>query len=265
MLSGLLVTSVAGKWCGDSLRRTPTADRGSAIESPASLGGVNHQLSEAVLGGFRGLAADVIWLRAYVAWERRDPPLVTSLIDLATQLDERSLSFWLNGARMIAYDFPAWENEQRMIAGGVSREDREDVHTYATQALALLERGIRAHPVKSALRIEYANVQLNRLHDVAGAAATYREAAELDDAPFYAARLHAELLRRLGRNEEALAWLIRLHPQLPPQIEGAGADLVLSRIRALETELHVAPSSQYRSQTGGLSIDPTLTLNDVGR
>ena len=47
-----------------------------------------------------------------------------------------------------------------------------------------------------------------------------------------------------GRKAEALVWLTRLHPQLPPEEEGT--ELVLSRIRDLERELGVPVMQTYR-------------------
>jgi hypothetical protein len=64
--------------------------------------------------------------------------------------------------------------------------------------------------------------------------------------PYYAARLHAEMLRRAGRKAEALAWLVQLHPQLPRNDEAAAADVVLERIRELEHELGVPADRAYR-------------------
>ena len=88
-----------------------------------------------------------------------------------------------------------------------------------------------------------------------GAATSYRRASEQPDAPFFAARLHAGLLRRLGRRAEAHAWLTQLHPQLPASDESAGAALVLARIRELERELGV-PAGQGYCQRAGRGFDP---------
>ena len=87
--------------------------------------------------------------------------------------------------------------------------------------------------------IEQANIELNTRRDLAAAAESYRRAAELPGAPYYAARIHAELLRRSGRTREALAWLVQLYPRLPRGDAAAAADLVRSRIRELECELAV--------------------------
>ncbi len=203
-------------------------------------------VSFAVLGGFRSVAADLAWLRAYVAWERRDAPGTESLLHLATALDGRSLSFWLNGARMMAYDFPAWQIDE---AGGFAlvppAEQKRITATQAQRALSFLETAMTYFPANAALWIERANIELNRLDDPASAAESYRRASEQPDAPYYPARLHAELLRRLGKKTEALAWLVKLYPRLPKHLEAAASGLVLTRIRVLEVELSVAPEKRF--------------------
>jgi len=202
-------------------------------------------LALAVLGGFRTLAADIVWLRMHLRWERRDLPGTDALLRVATALDPRPLHFWLNGARIMAYDLAAW----RLADAGDATppaERRRMEREQAGKALAYLATGSGFHPAAPELWVERANIELNRLGDLAAAAQSYRRAWELPRGPYHAARLHAVLLRRLGRPAEALAWLVQLHPALPPQDDAAAADVVISRIRELEKELGVAADRRYR-------------------
>ena len=204
-----------------------------------------------LLGGFRAAVADIVWLEMAAAAEEHDLAATESLLHLVTLIDPRPLYFWVNGARIMAYDMPAWQMEP---AGGdvrVSGAVGEGIGPgQARRALRLLAAARRFHPASAALWIEQANIELNRLRDTAAAAESYRRAWEQPGAPYYAARLHAELLRRLGRKAEALAWLVKLHPQLPAGDEAAGADLVLARIRELERELGVPAGQGYGRRTG---------------
>ena len=203
-------------------------------------------VSLAVLGGFRAIAADLAWLKTYMAWEQRDAPATESLIHLATALDGRALSFWLNGARMMAYDIPVWRITEAERSGAISDSEKAQIAAVqARRALDFLEQGMGIHSRSAALWIERANIELNCIHDVAAAAESYRRAAEQPHAPYFPARIHAELLRRLDRDAEALAWLVRLYPTLPHEVEAAGAELVLSRIRQLEDELSIPPSRRF--------------------
>jgi hypothetical protein len=255
MLIGLVLTGLSLRWVEASLWATLRAGE-PALRLDSSLEAAGQGVVLGVLGGFRGAVADIIWLRAQMLVEARNLPAAESLLGLVTAIDPRPLYFWLNGARIMAYDMPEW----RIAAtGGYStvpvavqeRIRREQ----AQRALARLDDAMRFHPSSAALWIERANLQLNRLGDMAGAAESYRRAWEQPGAPYFAARLHAVLLRRLGRKAEAHTWLVGLHPQLPASDESAGAALVLTRIRELERELGV-PAGQGYCQRAGRGFDP---------
>jgi hypothetical protein len=223
-----------------------------------------HGLSFGVLGGFRAVAADLVWLKTYVAWEQRDAPATESLLQLATALDGRSIYFWLNGARMIAYDIPAWQYDDAQRLRSIHEVERTRIfESQAQRALLFLQRGMEVHSASSALWIERANIQLNCLRDVTSAAESYRRASQQPDAPYFPARIHAELLRRLGRESEALAWLTELYPNLPKHVESAAAELVLTRIRDLEHALSIAPEkrfSLFNSDSAAAVVRPLTQL-----
>lgn len=227
LLGGLAATGAALGWIV-----RPLAERNARRwrDTPAAAAGV--------LGGLRTLAADLTWLQAYANWERRDLAATDSLLRLTTALDPEPLYFWLNGARIMAYDLPVW---RVMAEGGfaaVPRERQAQIEEQQVRrALAFLEQARVTHPRASALWIEEANLQLNRRHDLAAAAVAYRRAAEMPDAPYYAARIYAELLRRLGRKQEALAWLEGILPTLPANNEAAAVEVLAERIRGLRSEL----------------------------
>jgi len=65
-------------------------------------------LSVAVLGGYRSVTANMVWLSKNRNWEKRDLVGTFAKIGLVTSIDPRPEIFWLNGARIIANDMPAW-------------------------------------------------------------------------------------------------------------------------------------------------------------
>jgi hypothetical protein len=218
-----------------------------ALRLDPSIAAAGQGVTLALLGGFRALVADVVWLSMYAAWERQDLPQTETLLRLVTAIDPRPAYFWLNGARILAYDLTAWRiaragGYEQVPEGVQDRIGREQ----ARRALQFLDAGMAYHPRSADLWTERANIELNRLQDLAAAAESYRRAWEQPDAPYFAARLHGELLRRLNRKAEALAWLTTLHPSLPAGVEGARADVVLERIRELERELAVPAERAYR-------------------
>lgn len=221
--------------------RAPAQVSASALTSSPGAGALLGWL-----GGFRALAADFLWLKMHAGWENRDLPETEALLRLTSAVDASPVYFWLNGARIIAYDFPAWRIEAEGGYGKVSRERQLEID--AEQGRRAIERIVAArrhHPENAALWIEQANIELNRVRNPAAAAESYRRAALLPEAPPYAARLHGELLRRLGRKAEAYAWLRGLHPTLRRDDEGANWAVVLARIRELERELAVPPDGVY--------------------
>jgi tetratricopeptide (TPR) repeat protein len=187
----------------------------------------------AALGGLRAAAAGGCWLRANLAWERRDAATTRVLLDMTVAADARPLYFWLNGARMIAYDMAQWRGEGGVPAGVRDRIIREQ----ANEALAWLERARPEHGAKSDLYLEMANIRLRALDDREGAAQLFRLAAEQPDAPWHAARIYGELLRGLGRPEAALTWLRQILPGLPADEPGAQREVVLQRMAELEREI----------------------------
>jgi hypothetical protein len=207
---------------------------------------VGQGTSMAMLGGFRALVADLLWLKAYLAWSACDLPATETMIRVVTTVDERPLCFWLNGARIMAYDMTQWRLRAVGRGGAVPAALRQRIiNEQAGMALRLLEDARGQHPQSAAVYVEMANIHLNSRADPAAAAFWYRQAATLPDAPYYAARIHAELLNRLGRPWEAYAWLRQLHPTLPPGEEAAEAPVVLGRIRDLERALEVPEKERY--------------------
>ncbi len=235
----LLGRLVAPAW--EEARRTQPA-----LQLDASVAAAGQGVTLALLGGFRALVADLVWLRMYVLWETRDAAAVETLLRLVATIDPRPVYFWLNGARILAYDVPVWRIE---VAGGYERmpdpAQARIVHEQAMHAIRHLEQGMRMHPRNAELWVERANIELNRLGDPAAAAQSYRRAWEQPRGPYFAARLHGELLRRMGRKAEALAWLKELHPKLPAGDEAAAAEVVLGRIRDLERELGLDGAQAY--------------------
>jgi hypothetical protein len=225
---------------------TAARQKQPALQLNSSAAAAGQGVTLALLGGFRALVGDGAWIRMWARWERRDLPAVETLIRFVTAIDPRPVYFWLNGARIMAYDFAAWRIADaggEALSPAVEQRIRRE---QARVALHHLDAAARVHPESVDLWVERANIQLNALKDYDAAAESYRHAWEMPGGPYYAARLHAEMLRRAGRKAEALAWLVQLHPQLPRNDEAAAADVVLERIRELEHELGVPADRAYR-------------------
>lgn len=213
------------------LERTLAGTTSVRLEQLAVLAGQGTALT--VLGGLRCAVASGCWLQANRAWEQRDAASMMTWLELTVAADERPVYYWLNGARMLAYDMPEW----RLTASAPRAYRRKIQEEHAQSALQFLANGLRWHGKEAALFIEMANLHLRCTGDLAQAAHCYRLAAQQDDAPYYAARIHAELLQKMGRLEEARDWLRQILPRLPEGDAAARKEVVVARIQALERQL----------------------------
>lgn len=236
-----------------------------AIESALGQG-----LVIGVLGGFRAILADFLWIRTNTIWERKDRVKLDAMIRLVTTLDPRPDFFWINGSRMLAYDVPNWRVREE---GGYdvvpkSRQDTIELEQ-SGQAFELLDQALAFHPENSRLYLEKGQIYLNRLKDPTNAAVWFLKASEQPEAPYFAARIYAELLRRDGKNEEAYAYLKELHRELP-DVPLAQKGVILERIRELEILLDIPiwesfkPSRKTVLPPEGKPVDARF-LKDEGK
>jgi tetratricopeptide (TPR) repeat protein len=198
----------------------------------------------AVLGGMRSVVASGFWLQTNLAWEQRDVQATTLGLNLTVAADERSDYFWLNGARMLAYDLSEWRvspDAPRVVREKVQREQ-------GNQALEFLRKGIQWHGANAAFYIEMGNIYLRRMDNLTAAAECYRKAAEQPAAPYYAARIHASLLQQLARPEEALAWLKKVLPTLPANEPAARRALVQAWMEALQREVRAVDAEKKKDE-----------------
>ena len=185
-------------------------------------------------GGYRTILADWFWLEANKAWERQEADRTTNLIHLAATADPQCLYFWLNGARILCYDIPVWQTAGHNPPAGVVVRWRKEA---AGRALAFLDEAEHWHSRAPELAVEKGNIAWRALGDLEAAAQHYRRAAQLPGAPFYAGRIHAELLVALGRMREARDWLRELLPRLPAGNPDARVPVVRERLLYLERQV----------------------------
>ncbi len=199
-----------------------------------------------LLGGFRAMVANFFWIRTYTVWGDYDLPKTQTTIKIVTAIDPRPLYFWQNGSRIIAYDMPNWRIDK---AGGYDAVPEHVQRRFDEEqskiAIEYLQSGLEFHPENPILVLEIGNIYLNRLKDYETAAKYYLRASKHPDAPYYTLRIYAELLRRLGRKEEAYVFLKELYPTLPKDEVTAQAPIVLERIRAMEDELSIPDALRY--------------------
>lgn len=219
-----------------------------ALDLASLEGALGQGITVGLLGGFRALVANFMWLRLNAHWEKDDLPNTQTMIQMVTTVDPRPLFFWLNGSRMIAYDMSVWrvkEIDPSMLSVPdtvVHRIDDEQGQV----AIHYLNRALQYHPEEPRVYVEIANVYQRKRRNLELAAEYYKKASLVDNPPAYAARIYAELLKKLERYQEAYDWLKDLYPTLDPASFSDRSSVVLERIRELENILEVPEAERFQ-------------------
>jgi len=196
----------------------------------------NSPVDEAVsawasLGGLSEVAAGLQWVRVYRSWREKDAAEMERRLGWVVTLDPVPLAYWLNGARMIAFDVAAW---QREAGRGVPDDVRQ---AQLERGLSWLAEAAAAHPDRSAIPIETAVLHWTVNRDAAAVERVLADALTRPDAPAYVGRLRAEMLRRLGRVEEARAQLELLRAESRSDPNSLENMILDQRLRELESLL----------------------------
>jgi len=192
-----------------------------------------------VLGGLRTVVADMAWIRSYVYWERRDRPGCEAFMRTSCALDPRARYFWENAALRVGLDMAHWEIRKRGGYNKVPAETQERLfRQYARKGLDVIEEGLQRAKGRTALLVAGGFLAEGKLKDLPLAANYYRQAADAEDAPWYAARFCADFDWNAGKKTEAYRWYRNYWlTRMRPRMDGSPDDLV--RLREMEKELNL--------------------------
>lgn len=202
-------------------------------------GALGQGLVIGLIGGFRAIIADMLFIRTNVYWEAKDRPNTEALLNLVTAVDPRPMFFWLNGSRMMAYDMPAWEAQKMGGYENLPPAVEQNLKArYAKLGLDFMDKAAKFHPDDYRVPLEKAQIYHNRMEDYGNSAQYYKEVLSKPNAPHFAERIYAEMLKKDNRPEEAYFYLRGLYPTLPDN-PMASRPVVLERIRELEDQLEL--------------------------
>lgn len=197
-------------------------------------------LTLAALGGFRGVAANFVWISLTMAWEEQHWTRVRTLAEFAVLLQPRVLFFWENGAWHLAWN--ASVSAMNYGRGDTAPAQRErEARQWIEAGRDMLERGIQANPEKHQLYMRMAELHQQRLQDHATAAHYYQLAARRPGASPLAERFAGYALERAGLAQEAYDYWVRLwrsvdeHPEIGPR----QWPKIREHIRKLEAQLNI--------------------------
>jgi tetratricopeptide (TPR) repeat protein len=193
----------------------------------------------AALSGFRAAVADVLFIRAHVAWENTEWGRVLLLFRQVTTLQPRCILFWDMAAWHMAWNASVAATRdpaQPRLALRVKAQ-RE----YFALGKDFLEDGIRNNPDKPQLYETLARLYKDKYGDHEHASEYYAKAAALPGAMSYLKRFAAyELSSCDGREREAYERLRALYDlgtneRLPT---------LITRLKFLEEKLAIPPEQR---------------------
>ncbi len=213
--------------------------------------GLGQGMLLGVFGGFRSLIADFVWISGNGDWEKRDRAKTETMIHLALTLDPTNSFFWRNGARILAYDIPVWRLRDEMKLNPDDRENpmvKQVRLEQCARAFELLDKTITREPNNPWPYTEKAQIYNLVLKDTENAAIWFGKASALPRAPYFAGRIRAELLVKMGKVREAYDCLLHFYNDLPTNDPYAARDFVYDRLRELEDELKLPQSERMQGE-----------------
>jgi hypothetical protein len=206
--------------------------------APATLSiGLREQIGQsafiAVLGGFRSVIADLLFIDAYSAWERTDWTYLLLRLRQATELQPRAILFWEMAGWHMAWNAgtAALEDDSKSPAARRRLE-----HDYLELGKDFLVRGIAHNPEKPELYEALARLYRDKFHDHARAAENFEKASRLPGHHSYDERFSAyELAECEGREREAYVRLRALYQRGEKQ----RLPRLINQLRAMEKRLKI--------------------------
>ncbi|MCG3150294.1 MAG: hypothetical protein PCFJNLEI_03777 [Verrucomicrobiae bacterium] len=218
---------------------------------------IGQGMAIALLAGFRGVAADFIWIRAHDHWEKREWLLQAESIENAAKLQPRSTFFWDSGSWHMGWNIARAERigtNDITIAQGLIRE-----RYWHQRARSFLERGIANIPNRFDLYFKLGWLYDQKLARGCGgdpecvklqntkAAELFIRASEYPTAPTYVARDAARSLEKAGDLPAAYDFWVNKIWRDDRRIRTAADRTIVEReIRRLEERLDIpAPSRVF--------------------
>lgn len=188
----------------------------------------------AALSGFRAVLADLLFIKAHIAWERTEWGRVLFLFRQVTALQPHVPLYWDTAAWHMAWNASAAALNDRSQPRQALRVKAQ--RDYFAIGKDFLERGIKNNPRNPKLYESMAMLYRDKYNDHAHASEFFRKASDCPGAPSYDKRFSAyELSYCEGWEPQAYIQLRRLYDagtqeRLPTLIK---------RLKYLETKLNI--------------------------
>lgn len=189
----------------------------------------------AVLGGLRAAVADLLWIRAHVAWQKTQWGKMKLLFDVCTSLQPRRVMFWDNAAWHMAWNASVHAlNDKAHVPEPVERWRNQQQYFKLGEDYML--RGIENNPDSWELYDRLGWFYRDKIGDKLKSAQAYEEASKRPGRLDYVRRQAAIQLSEVpGREEEAYRKLLALYNEG----EKEWLPTLLKKIQLLERKLKI--------------------------
>ncbi len=191
-----------------------------------------------LLGEFRNITADFLWIQMYTYWENKKKDQTSSWVRLVTIISPRTRHFWLEGARIVGYDIPYWKINS---LGGSFKVPERVQDTYlkkqALIAIKLLHQALEHHPNDYSITMQIAQFYYDKLKDKEKAAEYFLLASKSHHSTGLASRIYAKLLVEFHREQEAHDFLNIYLESLLKDDPYNDKYIIIKKIRDLKIEI----------------------------
>ena len=156
-----------------------------------------------VLGGYRSLISDFVWIKGYLDWEKKDLAACIASIQLATEIDPYMISFWTQGASIIAFDTPHWMLQKLPPAQRTEAALQIFKSRQAAAAIKFLDKALALFPNNGEILLQKGQIAISE-GDFKLAEECYAPLASLPEPTVYARRIYASLLVKNGKFGKAV-------------------------------------------------------------
>lgn len=194
----------------------------------------------ATLGGLRAAVADLLWIRAHVAWQSTQWGKMKLIFDVCTALQPRRVMFWDNAGWHMAWNASVYAiNDTTHVPEQVERWRNQQQYFKLGEDYFL--RGIENNPDSWELYDRLAWFYKDKMQDKLKAAAAYEEASKRPGRLDYVRRQAAIMLADCpGHEEEAYKKLKALYDEG----EREWLPTLLKQIQRLERKLKIPQSER---------------------
>jgi hypothetical protein len=205
-----------------TLREQKNADGYSlACFAPSGQRPTVEALATSCLGGFRGIIADFLWLKAIKAKEERRHYEVVVLLDAILEMQPHFISVWELQANGLVFDF----------GSTVINYDPEEAYKWIRRGIEILEEGARKNPTSYRLHFYMAHYYIRKLSPLSSDKKTWKRLL---------AEWHRQRCKEAIRTHKIASDIAKKAGKSPPELILPETDSLLGLEKAREHYLLAA-------------------------